>query len=179
MHLWICAWARFWLHRHSEGLSVIRVAWSSEELMMREAVAPWRPITYQPLTACGGLSCSVSCGCVCVCLPVCVHRMGFIAWEHIWGDISYYFSHDSVCHHLALNTIRICMIPLSVFDIWGGFMDSQSRIYYPIASLWLCQTFSTWETLSSSGSSSGLRSRLKMAEGSFPLPKLQGTDWQA
>lgn len=114
-----------------------------------------------------------------VCLPVCVHRMGFIAWEHIWGDISFYFSHDRVCHHLPLNAIRICMIPLSVFDIWGGFMDPQSRIYYPIASLWLCQTFSTWETLSSSGSSSGLRSRLKMAEGSFPLPKLQGTDWQA
>lgn len=73
----ICAWARFWLHRCSERLSMIGVVWSSEQLMMREAAAPQRPITYQPLTACGGLSCCAYC--VYVSVGVCK------AWASVCG----------------------------------------------------------------------------------------------
>lgn len=93
------------------------LAWSSEELMMREAVAPQSPITQQPLTACAGLSCSTYCLCLHVCVHMCVHRMGF---TFILWDFSYHFSHDRVCYHLLLNTIRICMIPLTRCLTFGG-----------------------------------------------------------
>lgn len=121
-----------------QRLSVIRAVGSSEELMMREAVAPQRPITHQPLTVCWGLSCSMYCVCLTGYGQLRVHGMVVNAWEHIWWDFSYHFSHDNVCYH-SLHSEHSNMHDSFVWmvDIWG-FMDMQSRIHNHIASLYLC-----------------------------------------
>lgn len=111
---------------------------------MREAVAPQRPITHQPLTACRGLSCSMYCVRLTVYGQLCVRSVLVNAWDHIWWGSGHLFSHDDVYHsqgserHSNMHDSFVWMV-----DIWG-FMDMQKRIHNHIASLNLCQRYPAW-----------------------------------
>lgn len=86
---------------HGHGFDFITIqsglAWSliinSEELMMREAAAPRRPITHQPLTACRGLSCSMCCACLCLRVWVAVRTQWVLMRGNIYDGISAIISH--------------------------------------------------------------------------------------